>query len=892
MSGISKEASVNLIKRTALDSFGKIGFFYDGHRDQVLDALTSTLQSKSHPVNQLSRCEVLPRNKGDSLDIFQLASIDDDSRSSVLSNLREKNGIAEIYSYPNTINEYTRVFRYTYVEREENQSTTETKDPQKILTLLKSNKSGTHVITTIKWGIDVMVVLELPTSSGAIEEVDRVLNRICDYLKNDNDISSFGIEEKNILNTIYTRIYSNINEISGLIALYNVCLSIQEMRRNTAKYPISYGVQPIGYLYPQHTNLAAKFVTLPGELNQRIQHYLLSIISDVKRLKIFLKETVSILVSTYLPRELHKMEKQCLDLENKCRQEIERIAKFVVAARHGQATASPIDDVLKHQEQITMRKSIVDLDQSLNDLANKGHFISDLQRHHFEYIDAAEYNIDPADKPENIDNLLILNPECQRVLCSNDTINTNKSDQLCQLRNELVGERRKRPGLRLSYADFTYCTHKLSRMMRLPWKLYSTQDSKVPLKKEVPTRSPASVLLSTAEDKRPSKYAGAQAGSSLTEKSEPSPSATKQKDCDVVLSKESYISNPIPRPASVKALTTDNTVAKTSNNVSSSVKRKSSITLAEESQNSDLKPMKLQAYVSSQTDLPSSSSSITKKPNPAPATSLKDKEVINILLLGETGVGKSTFVNALANYLTFDTLKRAEKNQSVVLIPVSFLITVGDNFDEHIVKFGKGDDANNEDFDHPGQSVTQHCRPYVFDLKDDQSKKLRIIDTPGFGDTRGLDRDDYNMAHILEYIKNLSHLNAVCFLIKPNESRLNIFFRSCLTQLLTLLDPKDLENILFCFTNCRSTFYTPGNTAPLLKKMLTSLPNVNIPFRKDNTFCFDSESFRYLVSLQNNVRFSTQDREDYEMSWTKSATEARRLIQHICNTLKPFHISK
>ncbi|CAF3569832.1 unnamed protein product [Rotaria sp. Silwood1] len=271
-------------------------------------------------------------------------------------------------------------------------------------------------------------------------------------------------------------------------------------------------------------------------------------------------------------------------------------------------------------------------------------------------------------------------------------------------------------------------------------------------------------------------------------------------------------------------------------------------------------------------------------------SSSSDTDIINILLLGETGVGKSTFINAFVNYLTFASLKQAESSKSVVLIPVSFLMTVGDNFEEHIVKFGDIDDSNNEDFDHPGQSVTQHCKSYVFYLNGTDQQKLRIIDTPGFGDTRGIEQDDLNMEHILEYVNNLSHLNAICFLLKPNASRLNISFRSCITQLFSLLDQNALNNIIFCFTNSRSTFYTPGDTAPLLKKMLISLSIGNVPFKKENIFCFDSESFRYLVALQNGIEFNGDERQEYEMSWSTSVNQSNRLIGYIRKNIGLYHI--
>jgi septin family protein len=284
-----------------------------------------------------------------------------------------------------------------------------------------------------------------------------------------------------------------------------------------------------------------------------------------------------------------------------------------------------------------------------------------------------------------------------------------------------------------------------------------------------------------------------------------------------------------------------------------------------------------------------SSSSIETQAYAAPS-SLPENEFINILLLGETGVGKSTFINAFINYLTFKTLEEAASKEPLALIPVSFLMTIGDDFTEQIVKLDVSDTSNNEDFTHPGQSVTQHCRSYVFPLKDHDGKKLRIIDTPGFGDTRGLNQDDLNMQHILEYIDQFTHLNAVCFLLKPNESRLNIFFRTCLTQLFDFLGSNVRENIIFCFTNSRPTFYAPGDTGPLLRAMLKSIPGANISFQKENAYCFDSESFRYLVALKNGITFNNEEKCEYETSWLKSVAEFNRLLNHIRQSPIVYHI--
>src|SRR5262249_51213108 len=130
----------------------------------------------------------------------------------------------------------------------------------------------------------------------------------------------------------------------------------------------------------------------------------------------------------------------------------------------------------------------------------------------------------------------------------------------------------------------------------------------------------------------------------------------------------------------------------------------------------------------------------------------------------------------------------------------------------------------------------------------------------------------------------------ICFLLKPNSSRLNIFFRTCLTQLFSFLAPTARKNVIFCFTNSRSTFYTPGDTAPLLKTMLKSLSIGDIQFQKENTFCFDNESFRYLIALQNRVSFNEEDKHEYQTSWSTSVKESNRLIGHIGTQITVYHM--
>ena len=191
-----------------------------------------------------------------------------------------------------------------------------------------------------------------------------------------------------------------------------------------------------------------------------------------------------------------------------------------------------------------------------------------------------------------------------------------------------------------------------------------------------------------------------------------------------------------------------------------------------------------------------------------------DRNQINILLLGEIGVGKSTWINALANYLMFATLEEAEENEMVSLIPTSFTM-IDENYERKEVKIGHDKD---ECFTE-GESATQHPKTYSFKTND-ESKYLRLIDTPGIGDTRGAEQDKINFQNTLRHIAELDVLHGICILLKPNNSRLTVMFNYCIKELMAKLHVDACRNIVFCFTNCRGTFYKPGDTYAPLKKIM------------------------------------------------------------------------
>ena len=215
-----------------------------------------------------------------------------------------------------------------------------------------------------------------------------------------------------------------------------------------------------------------------------------------------------------------------------------------------------------------------------------------------------------------------------------------------------------------------------------------------------------------------------------------------------------------------------------------------------------------------------------------------------------------------------------------VLIPSSFTFT--QRGERKTIKIGEAD-ANETMV--PGESATKEPRCYVFHVG---GGIVRLIDTPGIGDSDGIVQDRKNFDNILSYLTHYDEIHAVCILLKPINTRLTAMFRFCIQELLAHLHSSAKHNIVFCFTNARATFYEPGDTLPDLNKELRD-KDVGIQATHHNYFCFDNEPFRFLACVKNGVEFSQGEINTYAESWNKSVEETMRLFHHI-SRLRPHKI--
>ncbi|XP_038059743.1 uncharacterized protein LOC119730783 [Patiria miniata] len=265
----------------------------------------------------------------------------------------------------------------------------------------------------------------------------------------------------------------------------------------------------------------------------------------------------------------------------------------------------------------------------------------------------------------------------------------------------------------------------------------------------------------------------------------------------------------------------------------------------------------------------------------AELSNLRAIKELNILILGETGVGKSTWINGFINYLHFANLEKAmHAKEFQVLIPSSFTFT--QHGKQKKIMVGESDTNENMEV---GKSATKEPRSYVFRVGEEI---VRLIDTPGIGATEGIQEDKKNFDNILSHLTFYEEIHAVCILLKPNNARLTAMFRFCIQELLAHLHSSAKDNIVFCFTHARGTFYQPGDTLPILNRELRD-KQVGIQATPSNYFCFDNEPFRFLACVKSGVEFSQGEINAYAESWNWSVAETNKLFKHI-SSLRPHNI--
>jgi GTPase SAR1 family protein len=175
------------------------------------------------------------------------------------------------------------------------------------------------------------------------------------------------------------------------------------------------------------------------------------------------------------------------------------------------------------------------------------------------------------------------------------------------------------------------------------------------------------------------------------------------------------------------------------------------------------------------------------------------KKQLKIVVVGRSGAGKSTFINMIANLIK----GKKYEDERIVAISQGLSFKAKEGEDDVKITF----QCNVPEFMHlqsdnlsAGQheSQTQRCNMYTFSSEDFD---LMLIDTPGLGDTRGVDQDKLNVVMIAEQVARLSTFNAIILLHKASDVRADISVGYLINELRAMMPKSCQDNIIVAFSH-------------------------------------------------------------------------------------------
>ncbi|KAG9259755.1 hypothetical protein AMEX_G27293 [Astyanax mexicanus] len=198
-----------------------------------------------------------------------------------------------------------------------------------------------------------------------------------------------------------------------------------------------------------------------------------------------------------------------------------------------------------------------------------------------------------------------------------------------------------------------------------------------------------------------------------------------------------------------------------------------------------------------------------------------------ILLVGETGTGKTTLINTMVNYY------------------------LGVKFEDN-VWFEVAEEEKRD------QTESQTSEITVYEIFSEQkSFSLSIIDTPGYGDTRGIDKDmevPQNLHKLFQHETGVKDLDAVCLVLKASQNRISEIQRYIFEGVLSLFGKDIGENIVLLIT------YSDGATP---ENVLKSVEKEKIPCCHDD----ENEPVHFMFNNRQSEKHTAKNKRAVKIGW-------------------------
>ncbi|CAB1316911.1 unnamed protein product [Coregonus sp. 'balchen'] len=227
-----------------------------------------------------------------------------------------------------------------------------------------------------------------------------------------------------------------------------------------------------------------------------------------------------------------------------------------------------------------------------------------------------------------------------------------------------------------------------------------------------------------------------------------------------------------------------------------------------------------------------------------------------IMLLGATGAGKTTLVNVMINYIL------GVKWEDCYRFKLIHEVTNKSQAESQTIVV-----TSYELYNQSGFQI-----PY----------SLTIVDTPGFGDTRGMAQDKLLIQMLKDFLCNplgIDHIDAVCFVVQASLVRLSPSQRYIFDSILSIFGKDVAENILMLVT------FVDGKQIPALE----AIKAANLPCKKNKKgqpthFKFNS-SILFLKEMESSSEEDGDDDDDDDHKsqcpeqWKSTFKEMKKFFQ-------------
>ncbi|CAF3820606.1 unnamed protein product [Rotaria sp. Silwood1] len=215
-----------------------------------------------------------------------------------------------------------------------------------------------------------------------------------------------------------------------------------------------------------------------------------------------------------------------------------------------------------------------------------------------------------------------------------------------------------------------------------------------------------------------------------------------------------------------------------------------------------------------------------------------------ILIIGETGSGKSTFINYLTNYFKNGDLKKLK-----VAIKTKFRAAT------------EGYSHNETNTADTTKSQTTACTSYKFSRN---GVNYTFLDTPGLGDTRGAAQDNQNIEKIIASVESFDGITCVLIVMNGTIPRLTVNVENVIVRLQGFLPDLIMEHVIVVLTNA----YRYAANADL-EKLLNLQSTVHPFYMQNSAFSTDPS------------KWDQQAMKSLQADWELSMTELNNLVDLI-----------